>query len=338
MTRGILVGLVSLLAVGALSAQEDRLVLTTQSATQMQQIFEQHIRSEKYRYHAVTGYPLRTLDPMEPKRFQEQSCYDIILVRREKADFTNGYWTWFGKTDEQLEEIRKGLDPERGFLETMHTSWRAMGQRYHWVWFEATLPPLKKNPPPPRLADADFAAAAKELGCEEACIRAVCEVESSSSGFLATDRPKILFEAHIFSRRTGGRFDKTHPQLSVPTAAQSRPLYKGGEKEYERLLEAAKLDRRAALESASWGRFQIMGFNHKAAGFESVEEFVNAMNRSEREHLTAFVKFLEAKKLTAALREKRWEDFARGYNGAGFKANRYDEKLAAAYRKHKEGK
>jgi hypothetical protein len=30
-----------------------------------------------------------------------------------------------------------------------------------------------------------------------------------------------------------------------------------------------------------------------------------------------------------------WAKFARGYNGAGYKQNKYDEKLAAAYKKYK---
>jgi hypothetical protein len=34
------------------------------------------------------------------------------------------------------------------------------------------------------------------------------------------------------------------------------------------------------------------------------------------------------------LREKRWADFARGYNGERFAENQYDVKLKAAYDKY----
>jgi peptidoglycan hydrolase-like protein with peptidoglycan-binding domain len=182
------------------------------------------------------------------------------------------------------------------------------------------------------LMEADFERAARTLQCEIAGIKAVAEVESRGDGFLASGRPKILFEAHVFSRQTQHQYDRTHPDISSPSS--NRALYKGGEKEYERLEKAMALNTQAALESASWGRFQIMGFNHQNASFASVETFVNAMFESEGRHLDAFISFVQATGLTAPLREKRWADFARGYNGEGFAANQYDVKLKAAYDKY----
>lgn len=332
----VLTGMVWASTLQTVPLGKDRLVFTARTSQEIQTLFDQHVRSGGYRYATIAGYPSRTRDPMNPRGYLEQSGFDLVLIRRAVGDATNGYYTWHGVNDEQLAQAQQGLDPARGYVLTQQSSWCVKNVRQHWVWFEATLPTPATNPP--RLTDDDFKEAAKELKCEEACVRAVCEVEAGKEGFLESRKPKILFEAHVFSRLTKGMYDKDHPRVSVRTAAQARPLYQGGEKEYDRLLEAAKLDQRAALQSASWGRFQIMGFNHQAAGHDSVEAFVAAMYKSEREHLRAFVKFLEAKKLTEALREKRWEDFARGYNGAGYKANRYDEKLAAAYRKYKDGK
>jgi N-acetylmuramidase len=182
------------------------------------------------------------------------------------------------------------------------------------------------------LMEADFERAARTLQCEIAGIKAVAEVESRGDGFLASGRPKILFEAHLFSRRTQHEYDGTHSDISSPR--WNKALYKGGEQEYERLEKAMALSPQAALESASWGRFQIMGFNHQHAGFASVETFVNAMFESEARHLDAFISFVQDIGLTAHLREKRWADFARGYNGEGFAENQYDVKLKAAYDKY----
>jgi peptidoglycan hydrolase-like protein with peptidoglycan-binding domain len=193
---------------------------------------------------------------------------------------------------------------------------------------------LPTGPGRPGLMEADFERAARTLQCEIAGIKAVAEVESRGDGYLTSGRPKILFEAHVFSRQTQHRYDRTQPDISSPT--WNRALYKGGEKEYERLEKAMALSPEAALESASWGRFQIMGFNHQNAGFASVETFVTAMFESESRHLDAFVSFLQATGLTMPLREKRWADFARGYNGAGFAANQYDVKLKAAYDKYRQ--
>jgi hypothetical protein len=204
----------------------------------------------------------------------------------------------------------------------------------------ASVPPLTSSfrlptgPGRAGLTEADYERAARTLQCETAGIKAVAEVESRGDGFLASGRPKILFEAHVFSRRTQHQYDGTHADIS--SASWNRALYKGGEKEYERLEKAMALSPQAALESVSWGRFQIMGFNHLNAGFASVETFVDAMFESEGRHLDAFISFLQATGLTAALREKRWADFARGYNGAGFAENQYDVKLKAAYDKYRQ--
>jgi len=37
--------------------------------------------------------------------------------------------------------------------------------------------------------------------------------------------------------------------------------------------------------------------------------------------------------LVNALQNKDWAKFAQGYNGSGYKANRYDEKILNAYKK-----
>lgn len=192
---------------------------------------------------------------------------------------------------------------------------------------------LPTGPGKPGLSEADFQRAARTLRCEIAGIKAVAEVEARGDGYLASGRPKILFEAHVFSRETRHAYDRTHLDISSPT--WNRALYKGGEKEYERLERAMALDIPAALASASWGRFQVMGFNYQHAGFSSVETFVNAMFESESRHLDAFISFLQATGLATPLREQRWADFARGYNGAGFAANQYDVKLKAACDKYR---
>ncbi len=181
------------------------------------------------------------------------------------------------------------------------------------------------------LKASDFKRAAGELNCEEACLKAVAEVESLGNGFLRSHRPKILFEAHKFSERTHHKYDKDHADIS--STLRNQKLYKGGEREYTRLEAAMVLDAQAALESASWGRFQIMGFNHAACGYKTVMGFVRAMYESEGKQLDAVVKLLQSKKLVAALREKRWADFARGYNGKRYAENQYDVKLKAAYEK-----
>lgn len=178
------------------------------------------------------------------------------------------------------------------------------------------------------LTEQDYINAAKELGCEVAAIKAVSEVEAPKGGFQADGRPTILFERHKFHEFTKGKYSKEFPEISNP-----RP---GGytKNEFARLDKAAKLDRNAALKSASWGKFQIMGFNHNLVGFPVLQDFINAMYKSEGEQLKAFVKFIIVNKLDDELRDKRWADFARVYNGRNYHINAYDKKMAAAYKKY----
>ncbi|NCP22819.1 MAG: N-acetylmuramidase family protein [Erythrobacter sp.] len=203
------------------------------------------------------------------------------------------------------------------------------------------------------LTDEDFQWAAQELGCQVAQIRAVDEVESGGGWFtdmraeiLAIDGPggfvdgqelpKILFEAHKFDAFTGGRFRASHPNIS--SKGWNRALYAGGQAEYVRLHRAMELDREAALKSASVGRYQIMGFNHAAAGFDDVEAFWSAMKSSERAHLEAFVAFIRSSHLVGALRRisifhADCVPFAKGYNGSAFASHDYHKKIARAFKK-----
>jgi hypothetical protein len=100
------------------------------------------------------------------------------------------------------------------------------------------------------------------------------------------------------------------------------------------LQEAVALNRSAALQSASWGKFQIMGYNYPVCGFAKLQDFIDAMYRDEGAHLDAFIEFVKHEGLTLPLREHRWADFARRYNGSGYAENQYDTKLAAAWVKH----
>jgi hypothetical protein len=190
------------------------------------------------------------------------------------------------------------------------------------------------------LTNEDFARAAKELGVEVAAIRAVAEVEAAGAGFLPDGRPAILYEAHIFHKETNGKHvnvkDRRGVKLSSPT--WNKNLYGAtGAAQHSRYEDARALDADAANKACSWGTFQILGQNHKACGFGASQDFVDAMwTGGASAHLDAFVKFIQADpKLHGALRAKQWATFARIYNGPGYAANAYDQKMASAYARWK---
>lgn len=208
---------------------------------------------------------------------------------------------------------------------------------------------LQKNSVPVNTADkflkeSDLTTFADQYGLELAAVKAVNEIESSGKGFLINNKPKILFEGHVFwnELRKRGIDPNTYYNASskdILYPKWTKIYYQGGVKEYDRLNEAIGLGsnptfKDAALSSASWGSFQIMGFHAKNLGYIDVNDFVSKMEINEGEHLKAFGKFLEKNGLLIHLRNKNWANFAKGYNGGGYKLNKYDEKLAKAYAKY----
>ncbi|MDI9239905.1 N-acetylmuramidase family protein [Lysobacter sp. LF1] len=185
------------------------------------------------------------------------------------------------------------------------------------------------------ITEQAWSACALRLAVDEAALRAVAEVESSGSGFLPppSQQPKVRFEGHVFHRLTGGRFDTTAPRLSY--ARWDRSKYAGSSLgEWQRLEAAVALDRDAALKSASWGAFQLMGFNHAMCGFPDVERFVQAHMAGGDAQLAAFASFVDRAVFLDPLRRHDWASFARAYNGPGYAANQYDRKLAHSYARH----
>lgn len=191
----------------------------------------------------------------------------------------------------------------------------------------APLTPVK------RLTAADIAEAAAQLEVTPAHVKAVLEVECRGEGLADDGRPIILFEPHVFSRETGGRFDASHPDLSYPQWG-ARPYPATQAARWDQLGRAIQLNPTSALRSASWGLAQIMGFNHAAAGHASIDGFVAAMYRSERAQLDAFVALLLGWNLDDALRDAKWSVFALKYNGPGYAKHGYHTKLTAAYARH----
>lgn len=184
------------------------------------------------------------------------------------------------------------------------------------------------------LTQADIEAAAVTLQCDVAAIQAVISVESPKGGFLPDGRVVILFERHVMARKLkAAGIDPAPYQAAQPNIVNTQPGgYLGGAAEYSRLAAAKQIDATAALCSASWGRFQVMGYHYAALGYATVQAFVADMATGEAAQLRAFVKFVLADTaLHAALQARDWPAFARGYNGPNYAINHYDARLTQAY-------
>jgi len=179
------------------------------------------------------------------------------------------------------------------------------------------------------LTNADYEAVAARLGCRWQALAAVAQVESGRLGAFADDgRPIILFERHLFSKKTGRRFDASHPHISNRQSGG----YPGSQAaRWAQLAEAFALAPEQALESASYGRFQVLGQNYPNLNMGNARDYVAKLARSERDQLEAFEGFIRANDLADELQRLDWAGFARRYNGVNYAQNRYDEKMAAAY-------
>lgn len=185
----------------------------------------------------------------------------------------------------------------------------------------------------PAITDADIQAAAQRLGVSPKHVEMIRAVESNGRSFDDKGRPVILFEPHVFHRRTNGSAGTTG--FSYPKWG-AKPYPGSFDGRWTQMADAAAHDEQAALESASWGLFQIMGFHWQALGYDSVQDFAARMAKSEAEHLEAVVRFIEKNGLAPALRRCKagvpdsCREFAKGYNGGGYEKNRYHEKMAKA--------
>lgn len=188
----------------------------------------------------------------------------------------------------------------------------------------------------------DYKKAAQTLGVEEAAIKAVATTESNGDGFILDPEsgkhlPKILFERHVFFKRLRDFTPLKSAELMAkyPDIVNSASGgYKGGMAEHQRLDRAVAIDRKTALESASWGGFQVLGLHWQRLGYPSVQSFVND-SYTEEGQLNIFVKFIQSdKRLVKALKEKDWTTFASIYNGPNYYKNSYDTRMKEAYNRY----
>lgn len=169
---------------------------------------------------------------------------------------------------------------------------------------------------------ADYDRGAAALGAPPENLMAVAAIESSGENFWNINGrilPPIRLEAHWFSKQSGGKFDRTNPDLSSPTWRPELAAKTKAEAwdQYER---ACALNAVAASEGTSWGPFQIMGFHWRAMKYSSVAAFVDAMDGPDDDgQMDAFVAFVKADgRLLRAIRESDWETWETVYNGGGY--------------------
>ncbi len=187
------------------------------------------------------------------------------------------------------------------------------------------------------LNEQDFSYAANVLKVEVAAVKAFAKTESKEFGFLKDGFPIILFERHKFYKYMSQKLNSASLIECCnknPDICNKEPGgYIGGKGEISKYMRASAINSTAAMASCSWGMFQILAANYKECGYSSVEEFVDAMMKSEKNHLHAFIEFIKSNNvLHQALIDKEWSTVARLYNGPAYLKNKYDSKMEIAYK------
>lgn len=210
-------------------------------------------------------------------------------------------------TNDDIESAAKDLKCEAGLIyaiarqESAHSSFVKIGERtvptilYERHWFRKLTQPDRKSPSPYENKYYDICGPAYHK------TKKIKNVSKDNRG-------KRITTVEVVDEVTG-------------TAPIQDEIYSWpGLPQYKRLAKAYQLDKSAALQSCSWGKFQIMGFNYRSAGYKDVFEFVKAMSSGDPSHIKAFLKFAKSNNiLLSGLRDKDFEKIAEGHNGGSWK-------------------
>jgi len=146
-----------------------------------------------------------------------------------------------------------------------------------------------------------------------------------------TGKILIRFEPHVFAKYTAQKALKTtrkltqdeiekygakvlNPGMSIVTGRGGRA---GQAAEWDLLARAQAIDPESAVMSTSFGLGQIMGFNYKAAGFNTAQEMLAAFAGGAEGQVMGMMRFITANpKMARAIKEQDWPTFVRIYNGA----------------------
>lgn len=191
------------------------------------------------------------------------------------------------------------------------------------------------------IEDVDLPRIGHEIGVGEDVIHAIIDVEAPKVGFDELGRPRILFEPHIFYRYLDGEQRDRAVSEGLAYRYWKPGAYGPESGQYGKLARAMAINRQAALYACSWGRSQIMGFNHVAAGYATVDIMVGEFCDDEDNHIEAMIRFIKAKRLDDDLRRIEmlnrpsapddWRPVALGYNGGAYEANAYHIKLSSRF-------
>lgn len=228
---------------------------------------------------------------------------------------------------------RQSVDPDSISSIAGKAAARSINEGLQSVRFDSILPREDESTRYTHLTEEDFQLVAAELDVEVAAMKAVVAIEAGAQmrGFWAPGVPVINFDRSMYAR-----YRRSAPsQAGAKGEKVPAGLTGYARSEWTQLINARRVNAQGANMGTFWGMFQIGGFNYKACGCKSVDEFVRLMSYSELEQLELFAAFIRNTGMLNDLRAKNWAAFARKYNGASYARRGYHTKMAAAYARFK---
>ena len=171
---------------------------------------------------------------------------------------------------------------------------------------------------------------------DAAALLAIISVECGGKIFANIDgklEPVIRFEGHYFYRL----LPKSKRNIAVTKGLAHRRSGHIKNSRFQKsrwrfLNKCILLDRDAALQSTSWGVGQVMGSHWRWLGYASVDAMISGVRKGIGGQTELMVRFIKKAKLVRFIDEQDWAGFARSYNGPGYRQNKYDLKIAKAYK------
>jgi hypothetical protein len=162
---------------------------------------------------------------------------------------------------------------------------------------------------------------------------------------LPDGRLKILLERHILWHRLKDsaasiRCPSTRRGRTCATCAHPAGGYGSEAHQWVRVenvltwasanaAEEFESYKKATYEACSWGKFQLLGMNYAAAGFQDVYSLVHSLETGEAAHLDAAIHFMRHDGMLQLLVTRQYLPFSRRWNGPG-KPEEYAANLKAA--------
>lgn len=186
---------------------------------------------------------------------------------------------------------------------------------------------------------------AKKNKIDPASLMAVIEVESAGRPFEDDGvTPRFLYERHVMYKellkKRGQAKASEAVRLNLARVGWNRSVqYKdqGTSKGRLALIARARaFDEECANRSASWGVGQTMGFHAESQGFKNANEMVAYMQTGGvPAQVQCMINEIKKSGLIDEMNRQDWAGFAYRYNGAGYRENKYDTRMAQAYARWK---